>query len=72
MDGDVQMVESEDQEIYRRKYTSQTAIPALRAYICITKKKSQKLKFEDYVNPKARRKYITMRRVHATIVGVEK
>jgi len=53
MDGDVQTVESEDQEIYRRGYESQTAMPAVRAYICITKKKSQKLKFGDYMNPKA-------------------
>jgi hypothetical protein len=72
MVGDVQTSERGDQAIYRRKYESQTAIPAVRAYIYITKKKSQKLKFGDYMNPKARIKYIKMRRVHVTIVGVEK
>jgi len=32
MVGDVQMVESEDQEIYQRRYESQTAISAVTAY----------------------------------------
>jgi hypothetical protein len=54
MDGDVEMVVSEDREMYRRRYDSQTEISAGRAYICITKKKSQKLKVGDYMNPRAR------------------
>ena len=31
MDGDEQMVESEDQEMYRRRYETQTAISAVTA-----------------------------------------
>ena len=38
MDGDVEMVEFEDQEIYGRRYMSQTAISAVTAYICLIKK----------------------------------
>ena len=48
MDCDVNMVECEDQEIYGRTYESQTAISAVKAYIWITKKKPQHVKFWDY------------------------
>jgi hypothetical protein len=53
MDGDVQMVESGDQEIYGRRCESQPAISTALAYVCISKKKSQKLKLGYYMNLKA-------------------
>ena len=42
IDGDVGIVESEEQEMYRRRYESQTAV---RAYICSTTTKPKKLNF---------------------------
>ena len=53
MDGDVQMVESVDQEMYGRWCESQPAISVVLAYVCISKKKSQKQKFGYYMNLKA-------------------
>jgi len=53
MDGDGGIVEIEDQEIYGRRCESQTAISAALAYVCISKKKSQKPKFRYYMNLKA-------------------
>ena len=52
MVGDVQMVEIEDQEMYRIRYVSETAISAVKVYICITKKKTQNLKVWEYMNSK--------------------
>ena len=53
MDGEVQMVESGDQEMYGRKCESQPVISAARAYVCISKNISQKMKFVYYMNLKA-------------------
>ena len=50
IDGDVGMVESEEQEMHRRRYESQTAV---RAYICSTKKKPKKPKFWELHEPEA-------------------
>ena len=52
MDGDIQMVESEDREMYRTRLESQSAISAVGAYIYVNKKKSQKIFFFIYMNPK--------------------
>ena len=41
--------------MYGRTYELQAAISAVKAYICINKKKPQNLKFWDYMNPKANR-----------------
>ena len=71
MDGDVEMVESWDQEMYRRRHEPQIAISVIRAYICISKKKSQKLDFVDYMEPKAWYTYVTLRAVQGTIIAVE-
>jgi len=57
MVGDVQMVEIEDQEMYRIRYVSQTAISAVKVYICITKMKTQNLKVWKYMNPKTNPPY---------------
>jgi len=46
MNGEVQMVEIEDQEMYGRRYVSQTAISAVTAYICINKKTQKKFNLE--------------------------
>jgi len=53
MDGDVQMVKSEDQEMYRRRCETQKAISAVRAYICFTKKKPQNLKYWELHKPES-------------------
>jgi hypothetical protein len=53
MDGDVKMVESEDQKMYRKRCESQTAISAVTAYICNNKSKLQKLKYWELHKPES-------------------
>ena len=53
MDGDVEIVMTVDQEMYWRRCESQTAITAVRAYICITKMKHQKLTFWKLHEPES-------------------
>jgi len=50
MDVDVMVMVSGDQEMYGRRCESQPAISAVRAYVCIGKKKSHTLKSGYYMN----------------------
>ena len=52
MNGDVEIVESEDHEMYRRRFVTQTATYAVTAYFCITKKKHKEFVFELYAPEK--------------------